>query len=372
MTPYLGPLMLPPSSIRWKTKVAADPRTKYLQKLGHSWYVRIKVPPALQKLAGNTHIRRALHTRSLDEANVLKWPVIARIKRELEQLKRSDPEGTKAQLYRDQITEARNAGDHLSAETLELLAVDDAEKLHEATGSLEKARAWYQLATVDGKSLTELLDEWLDSSEYKAHTKDKHRKAFEEFKVFMGGDCLPSAVTDKVALDYVDDHLRPQKLANRTKSGKLMSLSAFWNWLGSKLYVPKGHNPWKGHKMASKVDHKRNPDKRPYTDEELVKLLSGFMGADKTQYGDKSVMPSIVLLALYTGAREEEICSLKVDDIDEANGAYFVRVQDSKTKAGVRELAISHPVPVAILKHRLSKVKEGHIYWPSDVAVVHW
>lgn len=184
--------------------MAADARTKYLQQLGHSWYVRIKVPPALQKLVGNTHIRKALHTRSLDEANVLKWPAIARIKRELEQLKRSDPEGTKAQLYRDQITEARNAGDSLSAETLELLAVDDAEKLHEATGSLEKARAWYQLATTDGKSLTQLLDDWLDSSEYKAHTKDKHKKAFEEFKTFMGGDCLPSAVTDKVALDYVD------------------------------------------------------------------------------------------------------------------------------------------------------------------------
>lgn len=55
-------------------------------------------------------------------------------------------------------------------------------------------------------------------------------------------------------------------------------------------------------------------------------------------------LPSIVLLALYTRAREEEICCLKVDDIDEAHGAYFVRVQDSKTKAGIRELGISHPM----------------------------
>ena len=45
----------------------------YLQQLGQSWYIRIKVPAALRGRVGNTHIRRALHTRDLDEANRRKW-----------------------------------------------------------------------------------------------------------------------------------------------------------------------------------------------------------------------------------------------------------------------------------------------------------
>lgn len=335
---------------------------KYLQRLHLSYYVRIKVPPSLQNKVGNTHIRRALHTRNLDEANQLKWPMIARIKRELDKLKKTDPNGDKAALYREAINEAREAGDNLSAETLELLAVDHAEQIHQATNNLPKAQAWYQLATTDQKPLSDLLDEWLDSSEYTALTKDKHRKAFQEFKEWLGHDCLPSMVDDRMAVNYVDEHLKPQKLANRTKSGKLTSLSTFWNYLGSKLYVPKGTNPWKGHKMASKVDKKRNPDKRPYTDQELVTLLSGFASADATQYKDKTVLPSIVLLGLYTGARAEELCRLRVEDLDEVDGVFYARVKDSKTEAGNREFAISHSIPVSILRQRLAAVESGFIF----------
>lgn len=342
--------------------MARDPRMQYLQRLHLSYYVRIKVPPSLQSKVGNTHIRKALHTRSLDEANHLKWPMIARIKRELEQLKTADPDGVKAGMYRDAIREANEAGDGQSVETLELLAVEHAEKVHQSTGNLLKAQTWYQLATTDQRPLSELLDEWLDGSEYVSNTKVKHRKAFEEFKAWAGGDCLPSAVDDRMAINYVDMHLKPQKLGNRTKSGKLGSLSAFWNWMGRKLYVTKGFNPWHNHDLPSKVDHKRSPDKRPYTDRELVTLLSGFSAADTTKYSDKTILPSIVLLGLYTGAREEELCKLKVEDIDEVEGAYYVRVVDSKTESGRREFAVSHPIPVAVLRHRLSRVTSGYIY----------
>jgi integrase len=342
--------------------MAADPRMKYLQRLHLSYYVRIKVPPSLQERVGNTHIRRALHTRNLEEANQLKWPMIARIKRELEKLKSADPDGIKAGLYRDAIKEAKEAEDYNSEVILTELAAEHAEQVHKATDNLAKAQAWYQLATTDQKPLSELLDEWLDASEYTSNTKDKHRKAYQEFKDWLGSDCLPSMVDDRMTIDYVDNHLKPQKLANRTKSGKLGSLSNFWNYLGSKLYVPKGNNPWKGHKMASKSDSKRNPDKRPYTDLELVTLLNGFVAADATGYADKTVLPSIVLLGLYTGAREEELCRIRVEDIDVTEEACYVRIQDSKTKAGIREMAISHAVPVAIFKNRLSMVSTGFIF----------
>ena len=48
-------------------------KTRYLQRLGQSWYVRIKVPAALRDRVQNTHIRRALGTRDLDEAVRRKW-----------------------------------------------------------------------------------------------------------------------------------------------------------------------------------------------------------------------------------------------------------------------------------------------------------
>lgn len=55
-------------------------KTRYLQQLGHSWYLRVKVPPGLQITLRNTHIRRALRTRDLDEANRRKWPALAQLR----------------------------------------------------------------------------------------------------------------------------------------------------------------------------------------------------------------------------------------------------------------------------------------------------
>ena len=331
---------------------------KYLQRLHLSYYVRVKVPPSLQKIVGNTHVRKALHTRSLDEANQLKWPMIARIKRELEKLKTSDTTGDKASTYREAIKEARDAEDYDSMETLELLASDHAEEIHKATASLAKAQAWYALATTESKTLGELLDDWLESSEYTTHTKDKHTKAFQELIAYLGGDCLPSAVTDRVAIAYVDSHLKPQKLGNKTKAGKVGSLAAFWKWMGRKLHIPKGFNPWHGHELATKIDLKRNPNKRPYTAAELVALLSGFQGSSKGK--NTATVASLVLLGLYSGARLEELCRLTVDDLDEVDGAFFARVIDSKTEAGKREWA------AADFKDTLLRCETGGGSWLQD------
>ena len=51
----------------------------YLQQLGLSWYLRVKVPTALQSKVGTTHIRRALGTRDLDEANRRKWAALSQV-----------------------------------------------------------------------------------------------------------------------------------------------------------------------------------------------------------------------------------------------------------------------------------------------------
>ncbi|WP_440986145.1 DUF6538 domain-containing protein [Xanthomonas sontii] len=66
----------------------------YLQQLGQSWYIRIKVPAALRGRVGNTHIRRALHTRDLDEANRRKWLALAQVRAYLDSLE----SGTRASL----------------------------------------------------------------------------------------------------------------------------------------------------------------------------------------------------------------------------------------------------------------------------------
>lgn len=54
-------------------------RTQHLEKIGQCWYVRIRVPTELRAKAGRTHLRRALGTRDLNQANRLKWAVLAQM-----------------------------------------------------------------------------------------------------------------------------------------------------------------------------------------------------------------------------------------------------------------------------------------------------
>jgi len=68
--------------------------TRYLQRLGHTWFVRVKVPRKLQALVNNTHIRKALGTRDLDKANELKWGYVKAIKASFVRIARGPvPEG---------------------------------------------------------------------------------------------------------------------------------------------------------------------------------------------------------------------------------------------------------------------------------------
>jgi len=325
--------------------INANSQLRYLQRLGHSWYVRVKVPNSLQKIVGNTHIRRALHTRDLDEANRKKWKMVELIKAELDHLKGLDPLNLKARDIRLEIRKVRDLGDQTSEEILKDYAVEEAERIQARTGNLDRAKAWYNLATADTKTLDELVVTWLSNTEYKKQTKQQHQKAYNDLRDYLGGDNLPSSVADDVAVSYVENVLKKTKKAYATQRRNLNSLVAFWDWLGLKKHVQRRFNPWKGFKLSKQRTPKNTEDKRAYTDDELVQLFSG--NVDYPGLGD------VMVLGLYTGARLEEICALTQGDIKKnENGVYFMSIRNSKTNAGIRSIAIAHPLPASIIEER--------------------
>lgn len=324
---------------------------RYLQKIGLSYYVRVKVPKSLQEVVGNTHIRRALHTRDLDTANRMKWQHVEVIKAYLNRLKGLDPLNIKAQKFRESIRQSLVKGNYEEAEELKLIAVDGAEKIEEETGNYKRAKEWYDLATSEEHTLDELIDMWLSTADYLNQTKNQHRKAYEELKNHLGGDCLPSKVNDDVAVTYIEDVLKKTGQAYETQRRKINSLIAFWEWMGLRKHVPRSFNPWKGFKLSKLKTEKKTEDKRAYSDEELLQLFSS--------RPDYPGLPDVMVLGLYTGARLEEICSLRNCDIKQnGEGVFMVSIRKSKTKAGIRTIAVAHPLPYSILKERWNADKE--------------
>ncbi|QGW63676.1 tyrosine-type recombinase/integrase [Lysobacter soli] len=297
-------------------------KTQYLQRLGQSWYLRVKVPRALQGRVGNTHIRRALGTRDLDEAVRRKWSALAQVRAYLEELSAVSSSRPAAPRPLNAIAINCNPAPPFD---LQLIANADARP---------------------AASLDSLLERWLDSSGCLKTTRFQRQQAYRELRAFLDGDCSPQFVTEALAAEYVDERLKKSPDSPSTRRRKLSALGAFWEWMASRRFVAKGVNPWKGFRLASR-DEGMRAKKRPYTIAELVRLFSG-----APTY---PALREVMALGLYTGARIDELCSLTQGDIRWDRNAAFVRISKSKTHAGARTLAVLHPIPVAVLRARWCK-----------------
>ena len=342
---------------------------QYLQRVGGVYYARVRVPRSLEKYTGQTHIRRTLETGDRTEANRRKHAVVARIKGELERLRKAPtkPEErgisfAEAKLWREELIAAESIDDEGTQYTTVLgAAIDKAEQMERLYGT-DKASRWYKAATTTTDTLAELMERWLHASEYKASTNAGHRKALAELLSFVKDDHAgPAAITRKTAVAYIENDLTQRGLAHATIRDRLVSLGGFWKWMASRDAVTA--NPWSGHKFSKQHNKGRSPPKRKFTEDELLRLLAG--NARVWKWPTYSYFPDLMILGLFTGAREEELCSLTANAVEMQRRLCFLDVKDAKTEAGIRFVAVTHPAPMAVLRRRLKGIDGAAQVFPE-------
>lgn len=335
---------------------------QYLQKVGGTYYARVRVPRTLEKYVGQTHIRKSLGTGERAEANRRKHAVVGQMKDELDRLrhapKKPDTPGISfadAKQWRESLAAAENDDNEELHEITQSLVIERAEGLEQLYGTAH-AKRWYKAATATTDTLQELMDKWMAVSDYKASTQAGHRKALAEVLAYLNNDHgLPSDVTRKLAVAYIDHDLTQRGLAHNTIRDRLVSLGGFWSWMASRDAVPSDVNPWTGHKVSKESNKGTRPPKRAYSEDELIKLLEGDEKAKR--WPTYSYLPDLLILGLFTGAREDELCSLTAEVLEFGPDHCVMHIKDSKTKAGVRFVAVTHPAPLAVLKRRAKGIK---------------
>jgi len=75
--------------------------------------------------------------------------------------------------------------------------------------------------------------------------------------------------------------------------------------------------------------------------------------------GDNQLV-QLMQMAAYTGARIEELCSLKVSDVIKVDGINCLNITDAKTLAGNREVPI-HPSISRLIKNLIKESKDGYL-----------
>jgi integrase len=228
--------------------------------------------------------------------------------------------------------------------------LDEAERLEETHGA-DAAGAFYRIATSVNPALKETLELWLPeaSKTLTMQTSRQYRADAERFMEWAGKKkaVLVSDVTKRTAGAYVSECF--DGLTAKTTNRHISTLSTWWRWMEKKGMVED--NPWRGQFQATKG--KRGTTKgvrRHYHPEEITKLLQGL---------PERPLGALFRLGLFTGARLDELCSLRHGDVQRSEGALLLSITEGKTANAVRLVPVHSAIEPLVLKLKAEAEKDA-------------
>lgn len=315
--------------------------TLHLERHGNQWRVRLKVPAELVPIMGRTKLIRPLHVDNLKDANERKWAVVAALKGDIADARKAlasgDPITREALQYRLHKTHGTEPPKPLA---------DRVAELAEARGGYDATvDAFEEIAGGASTPLDHHLDAFITAKgTYTKKSQGELRRVVVWLADWLKAKHKPQFIEDvdrRTAGAFIDGPLT----TGRSRKRAILYVSflrQYWDWLMARGHLKAEVSPWERQKIELEARPKAGmePDggKRPYTDDELAKLIYGPAPA---------YLPDLMRIAALTGMRIEEICQLRVRDC--AGGTLSVHY--GKTDNARRTIPI-HPDLKATIEAR--------------------
>lgn len=317
---------------------------RYLEWHGSQWRVQVKVPATLRHIIGKSRLVHPLHTSDLLAANERKWPIVSRFQGEISNarraLKKNDPVVIAA----------------LSAKMSNLASEEQWEKAKDIgnTQGWDNANKYLEIAKGVSTEVTHELDNFLKfKRNYRPKTEEDARRVvgwLDDWLKDVGEPGYVEDVTRKVAGRFVREKLSSGR-SRKKVSAYLGFLRTYWHYL--EVEEIASENVWEGQTIPedARLTHDHEPDngKRPFTDEEVGRLLSG----PAPRY-----LPDLIRIAALSGMRVEEICRLKVKDC--TDGVFKIHI--GKTTNAKREVPIHKDLLKLVAKRTANKPQFDYLF----------
>jgi integrase len=338
------------------------PHNAYLLRRGRTWFVRKAIPPRLRAAIGKQEIVRSLRTHDVVEARERRWEALAAIQRELTKLEEYPEDVVRRALedrqwYLAASDRPRSPDtDMTPREEISCILDDFAEEIEERQG-LEAARRYMRIATSKTPPLSLVAEQWFRDLEGQVtnQTLSQHRLALDLLLKRGSRDDMAGEISRREAGDFIEEVLKPGR-RRKTVNRLISSLSAFWKWMIKRGFADA--NPWQGQGDFRQRRRNQENNKRPYTKEELLNLLAAdpaeIMGE---RYGP--ALSDLLRLGLMTGARLDELCELRVVDVDEQLRA--LKIPKGKTASAIRVIPV-HASVWPIVEGRLKLARDGYLF----------
>lgn len=326
---------------------------------GNRIRVVIRVPPSMRSAVGKGKLKETLKTTDVLEAEREKVDVIKRLRVSLN--------GTKTTAVRATLTEQALEVKRLREEGRlrmdstwpEEDGYDPVEDAFQATVEVvehqhgaEEAERFAAVALGVSTPLTSLVDRWFAEKDLSIGYKEDIRRALARLEAWCGRTRAAKtveAITQRVAGRYIHDQFVSERVDVKTANKDLSCLRSYWKWLG-KRHGTKD-NPWLGQSLEKPKQRREaaSAKKRPFTDDEVRRLLSGIRSQREREFS---------LMSALSGLRLEEVAGLRVKDC--ANGC--LKVTDAKTANGLRTIP-THPALSELIARRCAgKAPEAYLF----------
>ena len=169
------------------------------------------------------------------------------------------------------------------------------------------------------------------------------------------------AVTGKpLDFDCVSEWLDSITATSKTKQQYLNAGNTFWKWANQndarwKEDYKGAITPFERHDLPQlKGKAKKDAQRVAFEVNEIPALYAA--AQDKKLHA----LADLILLGAYTGARIEELCQLRTENVIDDEGVQSFDIVDSKTVAGIRVVPV-HPALTALVKRLMEDTKDGYL-----------
>jgi len=328
-----------------------------------TYHATLKIPKELRETLGKTSFRKSLKTKDKIIAMGKAAPLLTQWKALIESARLPKEQKLQEELLA-QRSKLRSLERQLSNQSL---SEDEYNDLWEYKGSIEteieesilgsygvnypeqlstndlrQSQETYRLATGKLIYFNEYLEDYLKDAPIDKKTKGMKRQQITEYSKLY--PMLPDSNHQNIR-DYIKRASKDFDLSNSSIKRNLSSLSVYFEYLRSDMQIIKDEaiNPFKGHKLPEVNRKEANKKRRKEFTVADIRLLESELRqrsvSNTADDLDKDIY-DVFMVAIYTGARREELGQLKVNDYDAVNNT--ITINDAKTDAGNRIVPL-HP-----------------------------
>lgn len=308
------------------------------------WYAVLVIPKKARPVLGKYKFIQSLHTADKREAKHRALALISKWRAEIKQaLGQSGAVQSEAIRWRESLAAVTDPHER---EGLELVLSSKAEEMESKAG-YTAAKTFYDIASGQATPSSMHLDEWRAQLTLKEKTKEQMVKDVDRFVVAFPTLEDVSSLATKRWLDAMNaGGLSGSAVKRAAKSAR-----NYWRFLQRVGAVPPDKDPLRD-AMATTIA--RPPEEEPWAPFEVADVVKLHHAA--RERGDTH-LADLIRLAAYSGARIEELCSLKVTDATDTE----FHITKAKTKAGIRQVPIHSALRKTVERLKRDSV-DGYLF----------